>query len=138
MDEQKTPVTLTTEELLQQQLELQKKQYRLSLITTCCAVAVLIITAVTAVTIASKVNEIYQTAMVTLANVEKITTELSATNFTELMDDVSKLVKISEEGIGDALDQINSIDIESLNASIRSLRDTVEPLAAFFSAFGRR
>ncbi len=138
MDEQKTPVAMTTEELLKEQLELQKKQYRLSMITTVCAVAVLIITIGTAFMIGSKVNDIYNSSMVTIRNLEKITTELSATNFTELMESVSKIVTTSEDGIADALEQINSIDIESLNASIRSLRETVEPLAAFFSALGRR
>ena len=134
MDEQKTPVTTTTEELLQQQLELQKKQYRLSQITAGCAVAVLVITIVTAVIIGSKVNGIYEAAMTTISNLEKITTELSATNFRELMRSVESAVQTSE----DAMKQINSIDIDSLNASIRSLRDTVEPLAAFFNALGRR
>lgn len=134
MDEQKTPVTMTTEEMIAQQLELQKKQYRLSRITAGCAVAVLVITIVTAVLIGSKVNEIYQAAMTTIANLEKITTELSATNFRELMRSVESAVQTSE----DAMKQINSIDIDSLNASIRSLRDAVEPLAAFFNALGRR
>ena len=72
--------------------------------------------------------------MTTISNLEKITTELSATNFRELMRSVESAVQTSE----DAMKQINSIDIDSLNASIRSLRDTVEPLAAFFNALGRR
>lgn len=134
MDEQKTPVTMTTEEMIAQQLELQKKQYRLSRITAGCAVAVLVITIVTAVLIGSKINEIYQAAMTTIANLEKITTELSATNFRDLMRSVESAVQTSE----DAMKQINSIDIDSLNASIRNLRDAVEPLAAFFNALGRR
>ena len=134
MDEQKTPDTMTTEEMLAQQLEFQKKQYRLSRITAVCAIAVLVITIVTAVIVGSKVNGIYQAAMTTILNLEKITTELSATNFRELMRSVESAVETSE----DAMKQINSIDIDSLNASIRSLRDTVEPLAAFFNALGRR
>ena len=134
MDEQKTPDTMTTEEMLAQQLELQKKQYCLSRITAVCARAVLVITIGTALLIGTKVNDLYSASMVTLGNMEKITTELTATDFQSLMRDVESAVKTSEQ----AMEQVNSIDIDSLNASIRSLRDAVEPLATFFNVLGRR
>ena len=134
MDEQKTPDTMTTEEMLAQQLEFQKKQYRLSRITAVCAIAVLVITIGTAILVGTKVNDLYSASMVTLGNLEKITTELTATDFQSLMRDVESAVKTSEQ----AMEQVNSIDIDSLNASIRSLRDAVEPLETFFNVLGRR
>lgn len=47
------------------------------------------------------------------------------------------LVVRSSETMEQALEKIQAMDIESLNAAIKNLGDVVEPLAQFFGRFGR-
>lgn len=48
---------------------------------------------------------------------------------------VQELVSDSGEGMEDALDKMNSIDIDTLNNAIGDLSEVVKPLADFFGKF---
>ena len=47
----------------------------------------------------------------------------------------SILVSSSEDSVQNALNQLNSIDIDTLNQAINHLNDTVTPFANFFNKF---
>lgn len=53
----------------------------------------------------------------------------------EVFESVKRLVEESEEGLGIAIDSMNSIDFKGLNQSITDLGNVVSPLADFFSKF---
>ncbi len=53
----------------------------------------------------------------------------------EVFESVKRLVEESEEGLGVAIDSMNSIDFNGLNQSITDLGNVVSPLADFFSKF---
>lgn len=53
----------------------------------------------------------------------------------EVFESVKRLVEESEEGLGVAIDSMNSIDFKGLNQSITDLGNVVSPLADFFSKF---
>ncbi|MBR3607064.1 MAG: hypothetical protein IKL51_05775 [Lachnospiraceae bacterium] len=53
----------------------------------------------------------------------------------EVFESVKRLVEESEEGLGLAIDSMNSIDFKGLNQSITDLGNVVSPLADFFSKF---
>ena len=45
---------------------------------------------------------------------------------------LDRLVSSSEKGVQEALEQINSVDIDTLNQAISDLSDVISPLAKFF------
>ena len=55
----------------------------------------------------------------------------------DTLKDVSGLVVDSEAQINTAMEKINSIDFEGLNAAIGDLQAVVEPMAEFFGKFGK-
>ena len=114
--------------VLLKQLEYQKKQYRMMQITAACSVFTLLIVAFIGIWIATEFREVYESLTTIIENLENITNDLNKINYPELARSIDKLVADS----GAALERINKIDIDALNASIKALKDTVEPLARLF------
>ena len=114
--------------VLLKQLEYQKKQYRMMQITAACSVFTLLIVAFIGIWIATEFREVYESLTTIIGNLENITNDLNKINYPELARSIDKLVADS----GAALERINKIDIDALNASIKALKDTVEPLARLF------
>ncbi|MDO4189490.1 MAG: hypothetical protein Q4D29_10920 [Lachnospiraceae bacterium] len=81
-----------------------------------------------------------------IKNLTKTTDELSQTDFTgimknvdgimndvnDVMKDVTTLVESSQKTIDTTMTNINALDFESLNNSIKALNDVVSPLAKMF------
>lgn len=67
-----------------------------------------------------------------LSNLETASASLAQADLSGMVSNVDTLVKDSQEGLGQALEAINSIDIEALNTAIANLSAVVEPLASFF------
>ncbi|MBO4376314.1 MAG: hypothetical protein IKY04_07510 [Lachnospiraceae bacterium] len=80
--------------------------------------------------ILNKANDTIVKAEDSLANIDKLTAGLLNTS-----DNMNKVLNDNAEGLKDALDDLKSIDIETLNKAIGDLHDTVEPMAKFFNAF---
>lgn len=114
--------------VLLKQLEYQKKQYRMMQVTAACSVFTLLIVAFIGIWIATEFREVYESLTTIIENLENITNDLNKINYPELARSIDKLVADS----GAALERINKIDIDALNASIKALKDTVEPLARLF------
>ncbi len=86
--------------------------------------------------IAVEAEAILDQAEVVLTNLEQVTQELTEVEFTKMINDVDELVISSQEGLEEALEKVNSIDLEKLNDAIDGLAKVVEPLAKFFKVFG--
>ena len=67
-----------------------------------------------------------------LGNIDKLSTELINTSA-----NMNKVLEDNAQGLSNDLEEINKIDIETLNKAISDLHDTVEPMAKFFNAFKR-
>ena len=52
-----------------------------------------------------------------------------------MVENVDKLVVTSQDGVTQALEKINTMDIEALNKAIANLSAVVEPMAKFFKIF---
>lgn len=112
-----------------------KKQYRMSQITALASIIILGITIYVAATLLPKVNTTFQNLDVVMSDLEVITSELASADLEQMITDVDHLVTSSEKSIHDALSQVNSIDIPTLNKAIKDLSDVVAPLAKFFNVF---
>ena len=85
-------------------------------------------------------------ALTTMKNVDQVMTAIGVTaehanktmdEIDQMVGNVNELVMENTEEVDAALDQITSIDIETLNESIRKLNEVVEPLSRMFSVLGR-
>lgn len=73
----------------------------------------------------------------TLNNANTALKEIStvAQNANEVFYSVQTLVEESGQGVAEAIEKVNTINIESLNRSIEDLGTVVSPLSDFFSRF---
>ena len=58
-----------------------------------------------------------------------------AASIQTIADDGEDAILSIGKSAGEALEKINSIDIDELNAGIKTLSEVLEPLAKFFKAF---
>ena len=103
----------------------------------CCGAALLaVLTLVPQVQqVAGQIQELGTQAEVVLTNLETVTSELAAVDLESMVANVDSLVTESQDGVKQALDKINELDITSLNQAIADLSAVVKPLADFFGRF---
>ena len=58
--------------------------------------------------------------------------ELEEANLGQMVTDIDNLVTSSDQSVKEALRQINSVDIQTLNQAILDLSNLISPLARFF------
>lgn len=112
-----------------------KKQYRMSQITALCSILVLIIVIYAAVTLIPKANTTFQNLNLIMEDLDTITSDLAEADLGGMISDIDHLVSSSEDSVQNSLNQLNSIDIDTLNQAINHLNDTVTPFANFFNKF---
>lgn len=82
--------------------------------------------------IVSRADSLFDDTELVINNLQKTTDELAATDFEGIMKDVSVLVESTQGTLDEALDKLTSIDIDTLNSSIKGLNDVIEPLSNLF------
>ena len=104
----------------------------------CCGAALFaVLTVVPQVKdMADQVRELGTQAQAVLSNLEDVTSDLAAMDLESMITNVDALVTESQDGVKQALDKINELDITSLNQAIADLSAVVKPLAEFFGRFG--
>lgn len=102
----------------------------------CCAMLLAVLSLVPQVQqIAGQIQALSTQAETVLTNLETVTSELAQVDLDSMVSNVDILVTESQEGVRQALDKINGLDIESLNRAIADLSAVVKPLADFFGRF---
>ena len=75
------------------------------------------------------------TATLDNANIALEQISSTAREMDNVLNSVETLVEDSSVGVSQALENMNSIDIEKLNRSIEDFNNVVSPLSSFFSRF---
>ena len=70
-----------------------------------------------------------------LRNLEIVTKELTAVDFSGMVGGVNALVATGQAGLEETVTKLNSIDFEALNRAIATLTEVIDPLAKFFKVF---
>lgn len=70
-----------------------------------------------------------------LRNLEIVTKELTAVDFSGMVGGVNALVATGQAGLEETVAKLNSIDFEALNRAIATLTEVIDPLAKFFKVF---
>lgn len=79
--------------------------------------------------LAEQISTISVQAQAVLTNLETVTDELAQADISGMVSGVDSLVSSSQEGVQQALEKINAIDIGALNQAIEDLAKIVSPLA---------
>lgn len=126
-------------QILQQLAESSRKQVRLARIQCIFAVLSALFCLLLLVSIClilpriqkltGQVSDLAVQAETVLTNLESVTNELAQADIGGMVSNVDSLVKTSQNGLQQALDKVNAIDIESLNRAIEDLAQVVAPLA---------
>lgn len=103
----------------------------------CCAMLLL-----AGMNVLPRLQEAAAQAETVLSNLETVTAELAQSdlsgmveNVDVLVGNVDSLVSTSQAGVEQAIEKLNAIDIDALNAAIQDLSDVIEPIAKFFKTF---
>lgn len=86
--------------------------------------------------LAGRISDITAQAEVVLNNLEVVTEQLAQADIAGMVSDVDTLVSGSQQGVEQALEKINAIDITTLNKAIQDLSSIVTPLAKLIGRFG--
>ncbi len=85
--------------------------------------------------IAGQLQTLGTQAETVLTNLGSVTSELAQVDLNGMVSNVDTLVTDSQDGVRQALDKINALDIDSLNDAISDLSAVIKPLADFFGKF---
>lgn len=115
------------------QLKYQKLAFLMSTLSAIFMLAVLIIVIYLANYVIPKVDTIYNRSLTSLKNMETITEELNEAHLGETVRNINNLTLNATGDLSQAMEKLNSIDLETLNASIQNLHNIIEPLAKMFN-----
>lgn len=116
----------------ERQASYAKKQYRMSQITALASILILAIVIYTSATIIPRVNRLFDDVETVMDSVNVVAKELEEANWGQMVTDIDNLVTSSDQSVKEALRQINSVDIQTLNQAILDLSNLISPLARFF------
>lgn len=121
-----------------QQAAYARIQCIFSILTAVCCIVLLIM----AVRFVPQIQELSSRADAVLTNLETVADELSeldlsamVENVDSLVSNVDSLVTTSQEGVEEAMQKIDSINLEALNQAIEDLSAVIQPLAKFVNMF---
>ena len=114
------------------ELKYQKLAFLCSLLSAIFMGAVLVVVIGVCAFILPKVDDIYKSTMVSLENLETLTTNLNEANLGGTVDNINTLTVQATDNLSETMERINSIDLEKLNTAIDNLNSTIEPMAQFF------
>lgn len=86
--------------------------------------------------VASQVHDMAGQAETILDNMETVTQELADADLGSMVENVNVLAAESQSVVSEAMEKLDTIDIDTLNKAIQDLSDVVEPLAKVSKLFG--
>ena len=125
-------------ELLERMEKNSRKQVffaRVQFVLTAIALACCIVLLLSGMKILPQLQNTVQQTETVISNLESVTTALAQADLANMVNNVDGLVTTSQEGIEQAMEKINAIDIEALNQAIKDLSDVINPISNFFNKF---
>ncbi len=127
----------------------EKKNLKMNRIKMICVIVIAAIAFLTALillinvgSVTAKIETLSKSIAETSENINGVAKDLNQVDLQKLAASIQTIADDGEDTLltigksaGEALAKINSIDIDELNAGIKTLSEVLEPLAKFFSAF---
>lgn len=109
-----------------------KKQYRLTKLIAVMVAGIFLTVVLSAAALVPKAYSALEQADHVLAELAEVTGGLREADLPGLVSDMDGLLSESGRGIQEALEKLNSVDIDKLNEAIGDLQAIIEPLARLF------
>lgn len=123
------------EESERKQEKYMRRQFMMTTVMALCCVGILCAVILAYQNIVPAAQDALMAVGNVTSNLSEISTELTKVDFRGLVEHVDHMAVTSEEGVKQALEQINAININELNQAIESLYDVIAPLAKLMGRF---
>ena len=80
-------------------------------------------------------NSVVSQIQIVLGNLETATAQLSVMDFTGMVNDVDSLGATAQESLEQTMQNLNTIDFQTLNKAIEDLSKVVEPMSKLMNVF---
>lgn len=112
-----------------------KGTYYFTMVIAGCSVLTFLILLICALVIVPKAVRLIGTAQTTLDNMQEVSEQLTTLKLSETIQSIDESTANAMSDVSEAMNQINSLDVDSLNESIRDLKESVESFNKLFSGF---
>lgn len=112
-----------------------RRQFLVSVVTAVCCVLILGVGIGAYVAVVPGLRDALVEIRTVTADLSRISEQLTEADLAGLVEHVDQMAVTSEQGVKEALEKIESIDIDELNRAIKALSDVVTPLARLMGKF---
>lgn len=128
------PISTPAQDPMLEQQKLLKAMYRMSIIRTVACLLIFLVIAGSALYILPGVKGLVDQLSIVANNLEQIDITYMTESVTNLAVTGTESLETAMLQVTDALENLNKLDIETLNQSIADLGAIVEPMARLFGA----
>ena len=114
----------------------EKRDFILKLIIAVCSALTFLVIMVVAIVVVPKAVNLMNTAQRTLDNLETVSEDLKALELAEAIKNIEDDTARAMSDVSDAMDQVEKLDVETLNRSIQELKQSTEELSNLFGKPG--
>ncbi len=112
-----------------------KGTYYFTMIIAGCSLLTFLVLFICALVVVPKAVRLIGTAQTTLDNMQEVSEQLTTLKLSETIQSIDESTANAMSDVSEAMNQINSLDVDSLNESIRDLKESVENFNKLFSGF---
>lgn len=113
-------------------IKLLEKQNKLTTAIAVMIAAICAFVVIAGAVLIPRVNRTLSDANQAIEALNQVTASIDTDELSGLVTDTRTLVNTSNEGMLDAMERIEAIDIDTLNAAIEDLHAVIEPIAKLF------
>ena len=110
----------------------EKRDFTLKLIIAISSVLTFMVILITAIILVPKAVRLMNTAQRTIDNMETVSEELKALELAEAIKMIEDNTSQAMSDVSDAMEQVEKLDVETLNESIQELKESTEKFSNLF------
>ena len=119
----------------EKQVNYSKGTFYFTMVIAGCSVMMFLVVLICAIIVVPKAVRLMGTAQSTLDNMQEVSEQLTTLKLSETIQSIDESTANAMSDVSEAMNQINSLDVDSLNESIRDLKESVENFNKLFSGF---
>ena len=104
------------------------------LVIACCSILTFLTLFIVVLIVVPRALNLMNTAQRTLDNLETVSEDLKALELAEAIKNIEDNTAQAMEDVSSAMDQINSLDVDTLNQSIQELKESTEKFSSLFKS----
>ncbi len=109
-----------------------KGTYLFTMIIAGCSALTFLVILIVAIVVVPKAVRLMNTAQQTLDNMETVSEELMSLELAQTVKNIDENTARAMQDVSDSMDQIQNLDIESLNQSIQDLKESTQSFKQLF------